>query len=102
MYVLFALLIIYQKHRIDFFTTYIQQRRGAIFFRLTTTDMSFEIHTTTVVEKDIYIYITLANGGTYAGKYLRDGWVRNLDLTQFIYTTYSLFSDSGKQSVENH
>ena len=57
MYVLFALLIIYQKHRIDFFTTYIQQRRGAIFFRLTTTDMSFEIHTTTVVEKDIYIYI---------------------------------------------
>ena len=58
MYVLFALLIIYQKHRIDFFTTYIQQRRGAIFFRLTTTDMSFEIHTTTVVEKDIYIYIS--------------------------------------------
>ena len=56
MYILFALLIIYQKHRIDFFTTYIQQRRGAIFFRLTTTDMSFEIHTTTVVEKDIYIY----------------------------------------------
>ena len=32
MYVLFALLIIYQKHIVDFYITHIQQRRGAIFF----------------------------------------------------------------------
>ena len=35
--------------------------------------------------------MTSANGGTYAGKYLRDGWVHNLEVTQFFYTTFSFF-----------
>ena len=45
--------------------------------------------------------MTSASVGTYAGEYLCDGWVHNLELTLFINTTYSLFSDSGRQSEEN-
>ena len=47
--------------------------------------------------------MTSANGGNYAGKYRREGWFHNLDLTLFINTTtYALFliqGDSLKKTI---
>ena len=53
-------------------------------FRLTTTACGLEIHDHT--RKIIYKSKISTNGWTYAGQYLCDGWVHNLEVTLLLLT----------------